>query len=143
MDFAFASCHQYLGWLSEHLASEQNGERCYEKRDIMTSLEIFGVTIPNLSAAHAAQWIYTYVSPALERNIPTAPPVVGFLVRHGGHRLEKLCPVFNTNTTFWTTQEQHTFCPCLLVGDGRVKTLNQRGEVEFMDSRSGLSRDRG
>lgn len=58
MDFAFASCHQYLGWLSEYLASEQNGERCYEKRDIMTSLEIFGVTIPILSAAHAAQWIY-------------------------------------------------------------------------------------
>jgi hypothetical protein len=45
-DFAFASCHQYVGWLSEYQASEENWERCYEKRDIMMSIEIIGVTIP-------------------------------------------------------------------------------------------------
>lgn len=35
-----------------------------------TSLEIFGVMIPNSPVAHAAQWIY--VSLALERDILSA-----------------------------------------------------------------------
>lgn len=64
----------------------ENWERCYEKQDIMMSLEIYGVTIPILSAAHAAQWIYIRFTNSREEYPNRA--AVGVLTRQGGKRAQ-------------------------------------------------------
>lgn len=63
------------------------------------SLEIFGVTIPILSAAHAAQWIYVFTRSRQEYPDRSA---ADFLDEAGGTSWSSCAPVFNTSTTFWT-----------------------------------------
>lgn len=63
------------------------------------SLEIFGVTIPILSAAHAAQWIYVITRSPEKRPSRAA---AGFLDEAGGTSWSSCASVFNTSTTFWT-----------------------------------------
>lgn len=65
------------------------------------SLEIFGTTIPILSAAHAAQWMGNIRFPRPREEYPDRA-AADFLGEAGGHSCLGLCPVFNTNTTFWT-----------------------------------------
>lgn len=57
------------------------------------SLEIFGVTIPILSAAHAAKWIYVFTRSREEYPHRSA---VDFLDEAGGTSLNSCAPVFNT-----------------------------------------------
>lgn len=63
------------------------------------SLEISGVTIPILSAARAAQWIYVFTRSREEYPHRAA---ADFLDEAGGTSWSSCAPVFNTSTTFWT-----------------------------------------